>query len=154
MLSPNPYMTLSNALGFSTADLNANRMGVLTPYQRGMLSNQRLRMLGWPALLILLLLVVGFALHIEFIFIAFLGACLVTFMIATWQRFQEDLESNVQVMVGQWAQRTAPLGRPIAIINGQTFNIPKQLTNAFIENVRYRLYYTSGTRTILSAEII
>jgi hypothetical protein len=39
-------------------------------------------------------------------------------------------------------------------VNGQTFNLAKHLTNAFNENVHYRLYYTPGTRTILSAEII
>ena len=147
-------MTLSTALGFSAADLNANRMGVLTPYQRGMLSSHRLRTLSRPFIILLMLLTLGFALQIEFIFIAFCGACLVTFIIAIWQRFQEDLESNIESMVGQWLQSTAPLGRHVAIINGQTFNIPKQLTNAFIENVRYRLYYTSGTHTILSAEIV
>ena len=154
MLSPNPYMALSTALGFSAADLNANRLGVLSPYQRGMLSNQRLRTLSWPAIFMLLLLAVGYALHVEFLFVAFIGACLITFIVATWQRFQEDLESPVEVAVGQWGQRTLPLGRHAALVNGQTFNLPKHLMNAFNENVRYRLYYTAGTRTILSAEII
>ena len=37
---------------------------------------------------------------------------------------------------------------------GQKFSLPKHLINAFNENFRYRLYYTSGTRIILSAEII
>jgi len=147
-------MTLSTALGFSAADLNANRLGVLTSYQRGMLSSQRSHSLSWPSIILLILLALGFALQIEWIFIAFCGACLVTFIIAIWQRFQEDFESPVEMVVGQWAQHTLPFGRYVAEVNGQTFNLPKHLVNAFTANVRYRLYYTSGTRTILSAEII
>ncbi len=77
-----------------------------------------------------------------------------TILVATWQRFQDDLESPVEVVVGQWEQMTISLGRTAAVINGQTFNLPKHLRNAFDEHVRYRLYYTSGTRTILSAEIL
>jgi hypothetical protein len=154
MLSPNPYMTLSTALGFSAADLNANRHGVLTPYQRGMLINQRLRTLTIPTILTLLLVIVGYLLQAEFILIAFIAACLMTTMLATWQRFQEDLESPVEVVIGQWSQRTLFLGRQIALVNGRTFNLPKHLKNTFNENVRYRLYYTAGTRTILSAEIL
>ncbi|MBA3870652.1 MAG: hypothetical protein ABI970_19115 [Chloroflexota bacterium] len=154
MLNPNPYMALSTALGFSAADLNANRLGVLSPYQREKLSTQRLHTLGWSALLILLLLVGGYFLQAEFIFVVFCGACLITFMIATWQRIQEDLDGHVQVITGQLTQRTLPLGRYAADVNGQTFNLPKHLTNAFNTTTHYRLYYTPGTRTILSAEII
>ena len=115
MLSPNPYMTLSTALGFSAADINANRLGVHTPYQRGMLVNQRLRALSAPAILMLMLIVAGYALQVEFIFAAFIAACLITIMVATWQRFQDDLESPVEVVVGQWAQRALPWGRHAAI---------------------------------------
>ena len=147
-------MALSTALGFSAADLNANRLGILTPYQREKLFNQRQQVLSWPVILLVLLLGVGYVLHIEFILIVFFGACLVTLIIATWQRFQEDLEGRVDVIAGQLAQRTLPLGRYAAVINGQTFSLSKHLINAFNENVHYRLYYTPGTRTILSAEII
>jgi len=154
MLSPNPYMTLSTALGFSAADINANRRGVLTSYQRAMLVNQRLRTLAWPALMTLLLEAAGFAFELEFILMAFIGACLVTIMLAIWQRFREDLENSVQVVVGQWAQHISPLGRSTAVVNGQTFNLPRHLRLAFSDNVHYRLYYTSGTHTILSAEIL
>src|SRR5215213_1925622 len=105
MLNPNPYMMLSTALGFSAADLNANRLGFLTPYQRGMLSNQRSRALAWPAMLILILLVVGYALRIELLLLVFIEACLITLSVATWQHYQEDLEGPVQAVVGQWAQR-------------------------------------------------
>ena len=106
MLNPNPYMALSTALGFSATDLNANRLGVLTSYQRNRLSSQRQQALSWPMIVLLLLLVVGYLLHVEFILIAFIGACLVTLIIATWQRFQEDLEGHVKVVAGQMAQHT------------------------------------------------
>ena len=154
MLNPNPYMALSTALGFSATDLNANRLGVLTPYQRNRLSSQRQQALSWPIIVLLLLLVGGYLLHVEFILIAFIGACLVTLIIATWQRFQEDLEGHVKVVAGQMAQHTLPLGRYAAVVDGQTFSLPKHLINTFNQNLHYRLYYTPGTRTILSAEII
>src|SRR3954454_707083 len=118
MLNPNPYMALSTALGFSASDLNANRLGVLSPYQREKLSTQRSHALGWSALLMLLLLVGGYILQAEFILIAFCGACLVTFIVATWQRFQEDLEGQVQVITGHLIQRTLLLGRNVADVNG------------------------------------
>ena len=105
-------------------------------------------------IVLLLLLVVGYLLHVEFILIAFIGACLVTLIIATWQRFQEDLEGHVKVVAGQMAQHTLPLGRYAAVVDGQTFSLPKHLINTFNQNLHYRLYYTPGTRTILSAEII
>ncbi len=154
MLSPNPYMTLSTALGFSAADINANRQGVLTPYQRGILIGQRTRALVWLAVLALFLLGVGYVLRLEFLLVAFISACLMTMMVAAWRRFQDDLESPVEVVVGRWEPHTLSLGRKAAVINGQTFTLPKHLINAFSEHVRYRLYYTSGTRTILSAEIL
>jgi hypothetical protein len=104
MLNPNPYMALSTALGFSAADLNANRLGVLTSYQREKLFNQRQQALSWPVIFLLLLLALGFLLHIEFILVAFLGACLVTIIVATWQRFQEDLQGRIEVVAGQLVQ--------------------------------------------------
>jgi hypothetical protein len=154
MLNPNPYMALSTALGFSAADLNANRLGVLTPYQRDKLFNQRQQALSLPAILLVVLFIAGYILQLEFILIAFFAACLVTLIVATWQRFQEDLENHVNVVAGQLTQRTMLLGRNAAVVDGQTFNLPKHLVNAFNNNLHYRLYYTPGTRTILSAEII
>ena len=154
MLNPNPYMMLSGALGFSAADLNANRSGVLTPKQRQMLYSQRLYALSWPTGLMLLLAATGYVLQADFIFILFCAACLVTIIIATWQRFQDDLEGRVEVVAGQWTLRPLPLGRYAAVMNGQTFNLSKQTKSAFNESVHYRLYYTPGTHTILSAEII
>ncbi len=154
MLNPNPYMVLSGAIGFSAADLNANRLGVLTPYQRQNLLGQRSRTLTWSAGLILFLLVVGYVFQLQWLLIAFFAACFVTIMLATWQRYQEDLDVPVEVIAGKLTFQPLPLGRHSAVINGQSFRLSKQLKNAFNENLRYRLYYTPGTHTILSAEII
>lgn len=154
MLNPNPYMLLSGTLGFSAADLNANRLGVLTTYQRQSLINQRSRMLSWPAGLMLIVIVLGFAFEMQFLLIAFFAACFVTFMVATWQRYQEDLDVPIEMIAGKLTFRPLPLGRYAAVINGQSFRLSKQLKRAFNENLHYRLYYTPGTHTILSAEII
>ncbi len=154
MLNPNPYMVLSGALGFSAADLNANRLGVLTPYQRQLLSGHRLRTLSWSAGLMIFLAVLGIAFQMQFLLIAFLAACFVTIMLATWQRYQEDFDVPVETIAGNLMLQPLPLGRYAAVINGQSFRLSKQLKSAFNESLRYRLYYAPGTRTILSAEII
>jgi len=154
MLNPNPYMLLSGTLGFSAADLNANRLGVLTTYQRQHLVNQRLRTLGWPTALMLIVAVLGFAFEMQFLLIAFFAACFVTFMVATWQRYQEDLDTPIEMVAGKLTFRPLPFGGYAAVINGQSFRLSKQFKRAFIENLNYRLYYTPGTYTILSAEII
>ncbi|MBI1279844.1 MAG: hypothetical protein GC179_17080 [Anaerolineaceae bacterium] len=154
MLNPNPYMMLSGALGFSAADLNANRLGVLTPYQRQLLSGQRSRTLAWSAGLILFLVLLGFVFEMQWLLIAFFAACFITIMLATWQRYQEDLDVPVEMVAGKLAFQPLPLGRYAAVINGQSFRLSKQLKSAFNESLHYRLYYTPGTRTILSAEIV
>ncbi len=154
MLNPNPYMMLSGAIGFSAADLNANRLGVLTSYQRQMLSAQRSRTVTWALGLVLFLLVLGYAFQVQWLLIIFFVACLVTIMLAAWQRYQEDLDTPLEMIAGKLTFKRLLLGRHGAVINGQSFRLSKQLKNAFNENLRYRLYYTPGTHTILSAEII
>ncbi len=154
MLNPNPYMVLSGAIGFSAADLNANRLGVLTPYQRQHLSGHRSRALAWSVGLILFLLVLGYVFEMQFLLIAFFTACFVTIMLATWQRYQEDLDVPVEVIAGKLTFKNLAFGRNAAVIEGQSFRLSKQIKRAFNENLRYRLYYTPGTHTILSAEII
>lgn len=154
MLNPNPYMLLSNTLGFSAADLTANRLGQLTPRQRQHLAGQRSRALGWPLVLLIILLLGALALHIEWFLTAFLAACLMSIILATWQRFTDDFEGHIQAIVGTWTIQPQPLGRTLLIINDQTFSLPKRLDLAFTDHTHYRLYYTAGTHTILSAEIL
>jgi hypothetical protein len=154
MLNPNPYMVLATALGFSAADLNANRLGVLTPYQRQIILNQRFRALVWPVGLMILIAVFGYVLQVQFLLIAFLAACLITLMVANWQRFQEDLDAPVETIAGRVTLQPISFGRYKAIVNGQSFRLPRQFNSAFNQSFNYRLYYTPGTRTILSAEII
>jgi hypothetical protein len=154
MLNPNPYMVLATALGFSAADLNANRLGVLTLYQRQMLLSQRFRALIWPAALMIVVGLFGFILQVQFLLIVFLAACFITIMVATWQRFQEDLDVPVETIAGRVAVQPLPFGRYKTVVNGQAFRLPRQLNNAFNQSFNYRLYYSPGTRTILSAEII
>jgi hypothetical protein len=154
MLNPNPYMMLSGALGFSAADLNANRLGVLTPYQRERLLSKRSRSLVWPVILILFLVAAGLAFEVQWLYIIFFAACLGSIMIATWLRYQEDFEQPVEMITGKWTFQPAYLGRYAGVVGGQKFSLSSHLSNAFNENFRYRLYYTPGTRTILSAEII
>lgn len=154
MLNPNPYMILSGTFGFSAADLNANRLGQISQHQREAIIHQRSRALLWPVALLVALIAISFLLHIELIVLIFLAACLVSVIIETWQRFGDDLEGHIQTIAGAWTIQKQPFGRTIAVISGQTFSIPKSINTAFMGGVHYRLYYTLGTHTILSAEII
>ncbi len=154
MLNPNPYMVLSGVLGFSAADLTANRLGVLTANQRQALAQQRLRTLGLLASLILVVVVGGHLLQVGLVVIAFCAACLISILLATLERFNEDFEGRVEAIAGNWALRRLPLGRYGADVGGQLFNLPKPVKTAFNEQARYRVYYTPGTRRILSAEMI
>jgi hypothetical protein len=154
MLNPNPYMLLAATLGFSAADLNANRLGVLTPYQRQMLISQRSRLLGWSVGIMILLALVAVIFEVQLILIAFLAACFVTIIVAARQRFQEDLDVPVETIAGKVTLQPISFGRYNAVVNGQSFRLPRQFKSAFSQSLNYRLYYAPGTRTILSAEII
>lgn len=154
MLNPNPYMVLSGVLGFSAADLTANRLGVMTANQRENLYAQRIQALKWPAAVLMLVVVGGLLIQAEWLVIAFCAACIVSVMVAIWVRYTQDLESPVEAIAGKWKAQRSTLGRYAVDIGGSVFTLPQSAQRAFTESARYRLYYTPGTRTILSAEML
>ncbi len=154
MLNPNPYMLLSGVLGFSAADLTANRLGILTNKQRKNLLSQRLQALVWPSALLLVVILGGLLIEAEWLVIAFTSACIISVIVAIWVRFSQDLDGPVEVIAGKWNPQRSTLGRYAVDIGGLVFTVPASSQRAFSESARYRLYYTPGTRTILSAEMI
>lgn len=154
MLNPNPYMLLSGVLGFSAADLTANRLGILTDKQRENLLTQRLHALARPSALLLVVVLGGLLIEAEWLVIAFVAACIISVVVAIWVRFSQDLEGPVEAIAGKWLPNHSSRGRVTVDMGGLVFTVPPSTQRAFNESARYRLYYTPGTRTILSAEII
>lgn len=154
MLNPNPYLTLSTGLDFSADDLNHNKRGVVSPKQRDHLLAQRSRIVSLLVSGLALGLSGAWLLQIDWIGIAFGAACLVSLVVACWQRFTQDIDNRVQVIAGKWQLKRMSFGWYNAAINGQSLHIHNAAQNAFIEHTGYRVYYTAGTHTILSAEVL
>ena len=154
MLTPNPYMMFATALGFSAADITANRLGVLTSDQRQKLLSKRLRAIRWLVTGLLLFWTNACVFQLDVLVVVFVSAVLITITLAVWQRFQDDLTLPVEVVAGQWVPRPLPLGRCAAVVNGRTFTLSGSLAAIFHKDACYRLYYTAGTHTILAAELL
>lgn len=154
MLNPNPYLMLSGELGFSAADLTAKRLGVMTAKQREQLHIRRSQALRMPAAMLVLVVFGGLLVEAEWLVIAFGAACMISIMVAIWVRFTQDLDSPVEAIAGQWTPSRSTFGRAAAGIGGLEFSLPRSVQHVFNESARYRLYFTPGTRTILSAEIL
>ncbi|MCA0455244.1 MAG: hypothetical protein LCI00_14810 [Chloroflexi bacterium] len=154
MLNPNPYLMLSGELGFSAADLTANRLGVMTAKQREQVYTRRLQAMKLPAVVLVLVIFGGLLFEAEWLMIVFGAACMISILVAIWVRFAQDLDSPVEAIAGQWTPYRSTFGRSALHMGGLMFHLPQAAHQAFNERARYRLYFTPGTRTILSAEII
>ena len=154
MLNPNPYLALSGELGFSAADLTANRLGIMTAKQRQQLHTRRLQAMKKPAAVLGLVILGGLLFYAEWLVIAFGAVCMISIMVAIWVRFTQDLDSPVETIAGQLRSYHSAFGQCAANIGGVELSFPHTLHRAFNESARYRLYFTPGTRTILSAEIL
>lgn len=154
LVRQNPYLLLLGVLDFSAADLAANRQGKLTPKQQTQLERKRLRTLqGW-ILAVCGLVAAGIALHARLIVIVFGTATLVTMALYGWLKFDGDFNQRVQRVQGR-LQFTARLMSPFYTlhIGDQDFRVSALVKRAFQSGDSYCLYYTAGSRTILSAEM-
>jgi hypothetical protein len=157
MLHPNPYLALADALNFTVADLEANRHGILTHHQRAYLESRRLKAIEPWALFLVGLLALGLVLRLQPILLVFGVCCLITGVVAAWTRSDADLTGRVRVTSGKL---TAVAGRNVFSpryhirIGVEPFGVSASVKRAFDPARRYRVYYTSGTHTILSAELL
>lgn len=154
LVRQNPYLLLLDVLDFSAADLAANRQGKLTPKQHKQLEHKRLRILQSWILAICGLVAAGVALHARLIVIVFGSAILVTMALYGWLKFDGDFNQQVQRVQGR-LQFTVRLMSPLYIlhIGDQDFKVSAFVKQAFQSGDAYCLYYTAGSRTILSAEM-
>ncbi len=157
MLHPNPYLALAGALNFTVVDLEANRRGLLTSRQREYLESQRLKAIEPWGLLGVGLLLLGVVLQLQMIMLMFGMCCLVTGVVIAWMRVDGDLTGRVRVTSGKL---TAIAGRGLfrsryqISIGFEPFGVSETVKRAFDPVLRYHVYYTSGTHTILSAELL
>ncbi|MEZ4671398.1 MAG: hypothetical protein R3E39_26140 [Anaerolineae bacterium] len=157
MMQPNPMLILSNALGFSAADLYANRIGLLTSHQRNNIIKHRKQAFeNWFMGTLLVLLCVIF-LHLQLMVAVFGLACMISLLLGIWMRYEEDLHSQVEAISGQIEvqPQIMLLGRQYRVdINGQIFRVSGRAKVAFNHQAAYRLYYTAGTHIVLAAELL
>lgn len=155
MMQPNSMLALSNALGFSAADLFANRMGVLTPRQRDYLLGLRTVAFERWFLVTVLLILGGIFLHLRLVVVVFGAACMITLLLAIWMRYETDLQARVRMMNGRSGLerrgRLPGIGHRVSI-GGETFPVSRRVKSAF-NGGYYRVYYTAGTHTLLAAEV-
>jgi hypothetical protein len=157
MMRPNPFLLLINAFDFSVSDLYANRRGELSPRQHQLLEQQRLHELELCTLGLIALIVGGAVLEIRLIVIVFGASCLVSVMLAVNLRYNEDKQGPVQTVSGR-LQFKAAAGLPLhphyhLLIDSEDFLVSNPVKQAFDSTLRYRLYYTPGSLTIVSAEV-
>lgn len=157
MMQPNPMMVLSSALGFSAADLYANRIGILTPHQRDHLLKLRNQSFEAWFIGVLAIIVGGLFVHLQFIIVVFGLATLVTVVLTIYLRYEEDFQSRVEMISGRLRYRTTvlPLGGGSQIIIGtEPFTVSRRVKAAFNNGMFYRVYFTAGTHTVLAAELL
>jgi len=156
MLRQNPHLLLMGALGFSALDLSANSQGELSHQQKKQLENARFRQLEAWTLAAVLVWVIGLPIHALLLVMLFLTAAIISVMIATWHRIEEDLSGRIEVVNGrlEMSETVLPFPGRYLQMNGERFSVSHEVAEAFIPGRIYRLYFTPGSRTILSAELL
>lgn len=155
MMHPNPHLLLMSRLGFTAADLAANRLGELshsqqqTIYQR----TQRHMRVGIASLAILLVIEVLFLR--EFMIPAFTLVTGTTLLLALRLRNLDDMRGGVAMLTGSVEQiiPAVPSGF-ILMIGERRFTASQHMTHAFEVGRLYRVYYTRAGRALLSAEVV
>lgn len=155
MMHSNPYLILLGALDFSVADLYTNRRGELSDVQRARLRHQRLKQVEVWLAGIVGLIVVGLAFEAPLLVVLF-GVCtLVSVIMAVWIRAEDDLQSGIHSAAGKVTVAPRRL-RPSQYdlwVGTEHFSIAKTLKDALDTRYAYRVYFTGGSRTIVSAEM-
>lgn len=155
MMYPNPHLLLMSRLGFTAADLAANRLGELSQSQQQTLFQRTRRQLRLGIALLAILLVLELIFLREFIIPAFTLAVGVTLLMALRLRDLDDLRGGVAMLTGSVEQviPAMPSGFRLTI-GGLRFTANQQMAHAFEVGELYRVYYTRSGRALLSAEMV
>jgi hypothetical protein len=153
MLYPNPHLQLMGALQFNAFDLYANQQGQLSPAQRKQIEGWRNQGIEACGAGLMLLWAGGLLLRAPLLMLLFMTAVVVSVFIALWQRAEEDLEEKVRSVTGR-LEYFSSLSRPTLKINQQQFRVSRAVSEAFTQGRIYRVYFTAGSHTLLSAEVL
>ncbi len=152
MLRPNPIVRLVADAPFDAGDVAANGHAHLSPEQRTRLQRQRTLHLGmWLALLSgWLLLTEALWLHPG---LAAAGAAIIAaVLVLNLMRDHDDLSAPVMMAQGVVHIEASAWPRARLNVGGQIFNLPRRWQRLLTSGVVYRVYYTAGSRVLLSAE--
>ncbi len=155
MMHPNPHLLLMSRLGFTAADLAANRLGELSQSQQQNLYQRTRRQLRLGITLLAILLVLELIFLREFMIPAFTLAVGVTLLMTLRLRDLDDLRGGVAMLTGSVEQviPTLPSGFRLTI-GGLRFAASQHIAHAFEVGQLYRVYYTRAGRALLSAEMV
>ena len=155
MMRANPYLMLIGALNFSVTDLDANRQGELSESQRIHLRQHRLKEMEWWLIGLILLVFAGIIISAEWLPVFFVTACIVSMILAIWFRGEEDLHGRVQAVSGKLTFTSSSIWPSYyhVWVGNEHFYAPKRVKHAFEGGRHYRVYFTPGSRTIVSAEV-
>lgn len=158
---------LMTALNFTEIDLNANRTGDISLTQAERLRKSWRRTL-WISLLILFAVLIGASLLIYTgqrqgngillvmgVALTIINAFIMGRLVQARYRLVADLRPPVVVHDGQIERTLRIIGRGrlyILKIDGRELIVTRPIFNAFEDKARYRLYRTSASKQILSAE--
>lgn len=154
MMQSNPYLGLISALDFSVADLYTNRRGELSDSQKTRIRHHRMKAIELWLVGMGVLVVVGLVLEAHWIAIVF-GVCtIISLMMATWIHSEDDLQSGAHSTSGRLMLGPHRLfsSRYHLWVGKEHFLISGALKEALDTRYAYRIYFTAGNRTILSAE--
>lgn len=156
MMRPNPYMLLIANLNFTAVDLYDNRLGRLSRHQRDVFFRRIWSVLRDWGMVAGGLAVVGLFLQITVI--AWVASiAFVARMLLIGLSFQADLNgvSAVDGRVNLVERLPVPFLSPYYLMIGAyRFPVSRQVGQGFTNGRRYRIYYTNGSHTIVSGEVL
>jgi|GEM_PF-4198779 hypothetical protein len=152
MLRPNPIIRLVADAPFDAADVIANGQAHLSAEQHRRLQRQRNRRLGlWVGALLGWLLLTE-ALWVHPGLAAAGAAIMMAALVLNGLQCHDDL--SMAVMMVQGAAQTDSRGLlPSRLrVGDQSFALPRRWQRLLTAGATYRVYYTAGSHTLLSAE--
>ncbi|MBZ0307527.1 MAG: hypothetical protein K8I82_15785 [Anaerolineae bacterium] len=158
MMRPNPYMLLMTALDFTVTDLAENRRGRLSKRQRAYLMRQSWSVLGGRVALLVVLILGGWVFGVHSLIWLTAAAIVLVTLVVIGRSLNTDLQGMVRATDGTVrvvGDSFLPLiSRHHLVVGGQQFTVSEQVGQGFATDRSYRIYYTTGTRTILSGELL
>ena len=154
MLRPNPIMQLYGDAPFDAEDVAANSRAQLSMGQRRRFQRERAFILGaWVSVLGVWVLMAE-ALRLR-PWLAVVGAAgAVVGLLVTTLRYHDDLQGPVLAAEGVAWVKPLSLSRSRLQLGADEFGLPRSWRRVIAPGTMYRVYYSAGSRMLLSAEFV